>query len=92
MNSIQQALRIRELQWEAARSWEAAEAKPDSKKREEAEEKTKQEVGKWLGRGEDAPVTEGQLEDIIGKGEVPEALGGDGEMSDGLGPEASAGK
>ncbi|NQU36689.1 MAG: alpha/beta-hydrolase family protein [Actinobacteria bacterium] len=92
MNSVQQALRVRELQWEAARKWEDAEANTDSKKREEAEAKVENEVGTWLGRSDDAPVTEAELHDIIDKGEVPEVLGGDGEVTDGLGPEASTEK
>jgi len=92
MNSVQQALRVRELQWEAARNWEDAEAKTDPKKREEAEAKVESSVGKWLGRGDDSPVTEAQLHDIIDKGEVPESLGGDGKMTDGLGPEVSTEK
>ena len=88
MNSVQQALRVRELQWEAARNWEKAEATEDLKKREAEEAKVEKTVGQWLGKANGEPVTEQQLHDIIDKGEVPRSLGGDGRPSDTLGPEA----
>jgi uncharacterized membrane protein len=85
MNSVQQALRVRELQWEAARKWEDAEATTDAKKRAEAEENVERTVGTWLGRGADSPVTEQQLHDIINDGEAPDSLGGASTATGGYG-------
>lgn len=61
MKRVQQALRNRELHWEATRAWEAAEAITDDAKREKAENKAKEQIGQWLGNEPDEPITPEQI-------------------------------
>ena len=61
MKRVQQALRNRELHWEATRAWEAAQAITDEAKREKAENKAKEQIGEWLGNGPDEPITPDQI-------------------------------
>lgn len=65
MDRVQHALRERELAWEAARKWQAAEAVPDAGARAAAEQKTEQVVGEWINRRPDTPMTPDQIEEII---------------------------
>ena len=61
MKRVQQALRNRELHWEATRAWEAAEAITDEAKREKAENKAKEQIGQWLGNEPNEPITPEQI-------------------------------
>jgi uncharacterized membrane protein len=51
MASVQEALRARELEWEARRRWAVAESQP-TPKRGEAEEKVEKLVEKWTGKSD----------------------------------------
>ena len=61
MKRVQQALRNRELHWEATRAWEAAEAITDEAKREKAENKAWEQIGQWLGNEPNEPITPEQI-------------------------------
>lgn len=62
MAAVQQALRTRELHWEAARAWDEANAITDPEKRAKALAKAKDQIGHWLGNEPGQVVTEEQRE------------------------------
>ncbi len=67
MARVNAVLRTRELAWEVKRDWDSAGAKPEDK-RNEARDKVRDEVGRWVGA--DGPVDDETIQLII-KGTEP---------------------
>lgn len=70
MARVQEVLRKRELGWEVARKWDAAEEITDAAKRAKAEAKAGADVTTWVGESES--LTALQLEQIIAQDTQPD--------------------
>ncbi len=77
MSRVQQVLRERELAWEVARKWDAAEAIEDLGKRAKQEQKVEQTVASWLASSATETttaadeVTPAKIEEIIAEDSQP---------------------